>query len=203
MAGVIHRAAIALGFPLCYSQGFQPHPRISFGPPLPFGAIGNTEAFDMVTSEPLQGDPLILNTMLPPELRVLSYRIIDEHAPSLSASIAAVEYRIEAVASSPNAEAMRRAVENAQNASSLPVKVIRNGIATIKELRPLIFDLTYAPGLRPDERPGIQALLLLEPGKTCKPSELLEMLFPRSLFSDFSVARTACMIRERGELSGL
>ena len=200
MAGVIHRAATALGFPLLYSQGFQPHPRISFGPPLPFGVTGKAEAFDMMTVEPLQDNPLILNAMLPPDLRVRSCHLLDEHVPSLSASIAAAEYLIEAIADAPDAATMHRAVENAIGLTSLPVKTAQNGIAMIKDLRPLILDLRFASGERPGEGPGIEALLSLEPGKTCKPSELLEALFPGSVFSSFTIVRSNCFRSEQGRL---
>jgi radical SAM family uncharacterized protein/radical SAM-linked protein len=200
MAAAVHRAATARGFPLLYSQGFQPHPRIAFGPPLPFGVTGKAEAFDMLTTAPLKGDPLILNTMLPPDLLVLSCRPIAEHAPSLSSSIVAAAYRIEVLGDAPDIATMRSAVDTAAASASLPVKIVRDGAAKIKELRPLILDLTVGPGKNPGEISGIEALLSLEPGKTCKPSELLESLFPGSRFSDFAVERTECFCREQGKL---
>jgi radical SAM family uncharacterized protein/radical SAM-linked protein len=203
MAGVVHRAATALSFPLLYSRGFQPHPRISFGPPLPFGVTGLAEAFDMMTIEPLHDDPLILNTMLPPDLLVRSCRLLDRNALSLSASIAAAEYRIKAVADAPDAATMHRAVESATRRTSLPLKTVKDGIAKIKDLRSLILDLRFVSGERLSEGPCIEALLSLEPGKTCKPSELLDALFLGSAFSDFIIVRTECFCRVQGKLVSL
>ncbi len=199
MAAAFNRAATALGFPLLYTQGFQPHPRVSFGPPLPFAVLGKAEGFDMMTGEPLRLDPLVLNSMLPPDLRVLSCRLVAEHAPSLSSSIVAATYRIEPIGDTPGTEAMRLAVADAVARTSLPVKVVKDGTARIKELRPLILGLTFS------ERgvPGIEALLCLEPGKTCKPAELIEALFPGSAFSGFMIVRTECFLRNAGRLEPL
>jgi radical SAM-linked protein len=199
MAAAVHRAATALGFPILYTQGFQPHPRVSFGPPLPFAVLGKAEGFDMMTGERLQIDPLILNTMLPPDLRVLSCRPVAEHAPSLSSSIVAATYRIEPIGDTPDAESMRLAVGNAVAQTSLPVTVIRDGKAKIKELRPLILGLTFTDRTVP----GIEALLSLEPGKTCKPAELIEALFPGTAFSGFMIVRTECFLRNAGRLEPL
>ena len=38
------------GLPVCFSTGFSPHPRMSFGPPLPLGLTGDGEYFDVLFS---------------------------------------------------------------------------------------------------------------------------------------------------------
>ncbi len=43
----IIRATMASGLPIAFSQGFNPHPKLSFGPPLPVGTTGNAELFDV------------------------------------------------------------------------------------------------------------------------------------------------------------
>ena len=73
MVAVFHRAFLIAGIPLAYSAGFNPHPRISFGPPLPSGVIGEREAFDMVVTDRNFPDPLIVNRWLPKDLQVLSF----------------------------------------------------------------------------------------------------------------------------------
>ena len=37
----------ALESPVAFSQGFNPHPKLSFGPPLPVGTTGGAELFDI------------------------------------------------------------------------------------------------------------------------------------------------------------
>ncbi len=39
------------GIPIAYSQGFHPHPRLSFGPPLPVGVRSNDEFLDLDMTE--------------------------------------------------------------------------------------------------------------------------------------------------------
>jgi len=43
----IARAVAAGGIPAAFSRGFNPHPKLSFGPPLPVGAAGDAELFDI------------------------------------------------------------------------------------------------------------------------------------------------------------
>jgi radical SAM family uncharacterized protein/radical SAM-linked protein len=95
---LFQRAAARAGVPLAFSQGFNPHPKMSFGPALPVGVESETEYLDMET------DPLIdlltitksLNQTLPPGIRILEARIVPRKAPSLSGSISRYTYRVQA-----------------------------------------------------------------------------------------------------------
>lgn len=44
---MLSRAVRASGLPINYSQGFNPHPKLSFGPPLPLGFSSECEFFDI------------------------------------------------------------------------------------------------------------------------------------------------------------
>jgi radical SAM-linked protein len=44
---VVLRALSLSGLPVVFTQGFNPHPKLSFGPPLPVGATGEAEFFDL------------------------------------------------------------------------------------------------------------------------------------------------------------
>jgi len=195
MVAVFHRALTSAGFALLYSQGYEPRPKVSFGPPLPFGVMGDAEAFDMAMVIPISGDPLRVNTMLPPDLRVVSLVPLDETGPSLSASIKAGRYRF-----TPNGtmdvSVMQRTIDGALKETALPVTISKNGGTRIKDIRPLIREL------RLDEQ-VLQAVLSLEAGATCKPSELITVLFPQSRFTDFLVVRRECLIEKNGVLAGL
>ena len=186
MAAIFERAAIAAGIPLLFSQGFHPHARIAFGPPLPFGVTGEAEAFDLYSSEPLSGDPLALNAMLPPGLRLQSWKHSDAHGPSLSASIVAARYRFR-FAAPPSAADLLSLVEGFLSRPSVTVKTVKDGTEKTKEIRPLVIELRAAAD---EPGPFIDALLSLRPGATCKPSELVEALFSGRPFHDFDVART-------------
>jgi len=93
---LLHRCAVRAGVPVAYSQGFNPHPRIAFGPALSVGIESEAEYLDMDT------DPFVdllqvtkdLNNSLPEGIRILESRIVPHSAPSLSGCISRYDYRV-------------------------------------------------------------------------------------------------------------
>ena len=59
---------------VAYTQGFNPHPKLSFGPPLPVGATGDAEFFDLETTRAVDAKDIEgrLAAGLPDGLRLLS-----------------------------------------------------------------------------------------------------------------------------------
>ncbi len=83
------------GLPVCFSTGFSPHPRMSFGPPLPLGLMGEGEYFDVLLSR--QPGPSWLdrlNACLPEGLRALEARLVGLGGESLMKYIDAAAYSI-------------------------------------------------------------------------------------------------------------
>ena len=68
------RALAISELPVVYTQGFNPHPKLSFGPPLPVGATGEAEFFDLEFTRALAVEEIRakLGAGLPEGLRVLS-----------------------------------------------------------------------------------------------------------------------------------
>ncbi len=68
------RALAISELPVVYTQGFNPHPKLSFGPPLPVGATGEAEFFDLEFTRALAVEEIEakLGAGLPEGLRVLS-----------------------------------------------------------------------------------------------------------------------------------
>ena len=68
------KALIRAGLPLYYSEGFSPHPKLSFAAPLPVSQESVCEYFDVRLASPY--DPAVamaaLNATLPPDLRILA-----------------------------------------------------------------------------------------------------------------------------------
>jgi radical SAM-linked protein len=186
---------MAAGFEFVFSQGFEPRPKVSFGPPLPFGVCGDAEGFDVAVHTPVAGDLLMVNAFLPPDLRVLSILPLKKAGPSLSASIIAGKYRFAPAFKLDRSEG-QKAVDVTLKATALPVAVSRNGATLTKDIRPLIRELRLEAG----SSPVVHAVLSLAPGATCKPSELLSILFPGKNFFDFIVTRNTCLIQRNGRL---
>jgi radical SAM-linked protein len=63
----LERALRRARLPLELTQGHNPHPKMSFGPPLPLGATGEAEVFSLHLTEPLTAEALIerLRAQLP------------------------------------------------------------------------------------------------------------------------------------------
>ena len=138
---LFQRAAVRAEVPLAFSQGFNPHPKISFGPALPVGMESESEYLDMET------DPLIdlltvtksLNHSLPQGVRVLEARVIPRKAPSLSGSISRYVYAVEVPVSCSNnlADRVKKFTELAS------VLVEKHGKK--KDIRPAIESISLAP----------------------------------------------------------
>jgi radical SAM-linked protein len=93
---LFQRAAARAEVPVAFSHGFNPHPKIAFGPALSVGMESDTEYLDLET------DPFVdllqvtksLNATLPDGMRILESRVIPSKAPSLSGCIGRYVYEV-------------------------------------------------------------------------------------------------------------
>ncbi len=92
----ILRALRRAEIPLIYSQGFNPLPRVSFGPALSVGVSGMREYFDMEVQPSFDFDSFIrkMNSTLPEGLSLSFAGAISDKEPSLSSFISRYEYEI-------------------------------------------------------------------------------------------------------------
>jgi len=69
----IIRATMASGLPVAFSQGFNPHPKLSFGPPLPVGTTGSAELFDIELTRGVPPEEVVagLSAFLPEGLDIV------------------------------------------------------------------------------------------------------------------------------------
>ena len=97
LARTLLRALRRARLPLVYTQGFNPQPRVQFGPALPLGLQSEGEYFDLETAARLDAEDVRerVNASLPSGLRVEALREIPSSAPSLGESIRAARYRVE------------------------------------------------------------------------------------------------------------
>ena len=61
---LFNRALLRASLPVAYSEGFNPHPKISFGPPRGVGQEGRRELGDLQLKEPLQPE-VVMQRWLP------------------------------------------------------------------------------------------------------------------------------------------
>jgi radical SAM family uncharacterized protein/radical SAM-linked protein len=86
------------GVPLVYSQGFNPKPRVAFGPALSVGVASEGEYLDFDSHERLEPEATIarINDALPRGVRFGTIREVRRDLPALGDAIRAARYRVHA-----------------------------------------------------------------------------------------------------------
>lgn len=149
VARALKRAVRRSGVPVAYSQGFNPQPRIAFGPALAVGIESHWEIFDIDLVKLLKPASVleILQDKLPDGLRLLEVAEVGLKAPPPDEAVAAQTFRLRARAEAlrpedgiPARQAHRRRLEEFLARESIPF-VKRKGRQSKKiDLRPLISD---------------------------------------------------------------
>ncbi len=91
----LERMVRAARLPVRYTEGFNPHIRLSMGPALPVGYEGRAESFDVDCTAPLGSRHLErANALLPDGVEILDAKPLLPGAPKLGRLVAAARYRI-------------------------------------------------------------------------------------------------------------
>ncbi len=92
---VLERAIRAGGMPARYSEGFNPHMKLSMGPALALGLESLEEVFDVEGIAPFPGDAAQrISEKLPPGIAVREVRHLAAGEPSLSKSVKSARYSV-------------------------------------------------------------------------------------------------------------
>jgi hypothetical protein len=91
---IFRRAFAAADVPVSFSQGFNPHPRLSFGPSLRTGWEGFDEYMDVLLESPDTDLAPRCNGFLPEGLRILETGSVGERVPKLAADVTGARYEI-------------------------------------------------------------------------------------------------------------
>ena len=149
VARAMERAFRITELPLAFSEGFSPHPKVSFGLALSTGHESDAEYLDLefVREVDLDELPAQLTAALPEGMAVTGAARLVERAPALQEAVTAVEWRIEVVHGdgSPVAAGVLRArIEVALAAAELPTERWRKGREVIEDVRPVIRHIDVA-----------------------------------------------------------
>ncbi len=87
---IYERAFAAAGVPVAWSEGFHPHMRMSFGPPLRTGWESHEEFMDVTMDGSVDGFADAVNAKLPEGLKVTRVVSIDDRTPKLAVDMHAV-----------------------------------------------------------------------------------------------------------------
>jgi len=91
---IFRRALAAAEVPVSFSQGFNPHPRFSFGPSLRTGWEGLDEYMDIRLEAPTDDLSGRCNSRLPDGLRILETGVVRDAVPKIAADVGAARYEI-------------------------------------------------------------------------------------------------------------
>lgn len=91
------RAFRRAGVELAYSEGFNPHPRISLAAPLALGVTSEAELMDIYTARLITPHSFItcIGRQLPPGVEIIQVFQIAPTLPSLQAQVRYAEYAVE------------------------------------------------------------------------------------------------------------
>jgi radical SAM family uncharacterized protein/radical SAM-linked protein len=192
-ARVLRRARL----PLYYTEGFSPHPLLSFGPALGLGLQSVAEYADIALTVEIGDEELVARfaASSEPGMTVFGARPLSESEPSLAKRIDAVEYLV----ALPWDESHEARLEAFRNAPELGVQVTRKGKNRTVDAKSVVLDLELVPAgehgpllsmgprdralrLRVREASGVASL---------RPSELVSAILGMAL-PPTSFLRTAC-----------
>lgn len=100
---VFERAARRAGLPIAFTQGFNPHPKLSFAAPLAVGTAGEAEFADMELTGNIPAGVVAksLSETMPEGLRLIDARLVEESSPALMAMADRAVYTARAVLEDP------------------------------------------------------------------------------------------------------
>ncbi|HUE08283.1 MAG TPA: TIGR03936 family radical SAM-associated protein [Acidimicrobiales bacterium] len=146
VARMWERALRRSGLPVAYSQGFVPHPLVSFGLALPTGCESDGEYLDVRLGEALPGEtpvaqlPVELSGLLPDGIEVQVAAFVPDTEGSLQQEVASCTWELE-VLSVPGEDLAER-VEKVLAAPVLTVRRERKGRPKEDDVRPAILALS-------------------------------------------------------------
>ena len=169
----MQRALRRTDLPVAYSQGFSPHPQMSFASALAMGWSSDVELLDVKLTEAVDEEHAReqLDRALPPEMPVYRARLVEDRFPALMARLIWADYKIEL--SGETAEAVIGAIDGYMAEESvIAMRKTKSGEkpADIRKM---------TASLRAEEN-IIYARLKLTEQETVKPDLLLRTLAERA-----------------------
>jgi radical SAM-linked protein len=136
------RAFRRAGIEPAYSEGFNPHPRISLAAPLATGVTGDAELMDVYINDSISPHNFTeaVNSQMPAGMEILNTFQVDCALPSLQAQVTSAEYMVE-ITADRGVDCIRQALTEMLAKEQFPWQhECDTGIKSY-DLRPLIEDL--------------------------------------------------------------
>lgn len=200
LLAALERALRRAGLPVAYSEGFHPHVRMHFGPPLPLGHASTSEWLDLDMQERIEPVAFTgrLNEALPRDMRVIEAREIPVSHGSLGSQIGRAVYRLEVKASPETAAALPGLVAALMARKEILVEKTNKKTLQTKtvDLRGFIDDV-HVVGCG-SEALTMEICLRLGPQGSVRPEDVLEALAPGGDLRARTVERVALQQKRGG-----
>ena len=163
------RALNRTGLPIAWTQGFNPHPILSFGSALALGWTSEYEILDVKLSAPMgrKRTEDAMRAALPVDLPVLEVRMVDDRHPAPMAMVRASDYEI-TLSGETAAATLDAAEEFLRRESVMAVRKTKSGEREV-DIRPMALSLKR-------EGDVLSARLMLTEKDTLKPDLLVRAL---------------------------
>lgn len=145
LARVFERSLRRAGIRTAYSEGFNPHPKISFGSALAVGVEGEREYVDIELEQDLDLKEILgrLQEQLPVGIRLIEIRVISQGAKALMAVLNAASYKISVPMGLPvSEERLQEAISAWLGQEHIPYARYSKKGRVEKDIRPWVKALT-------------------------------------------------------------
>ena len=194
---VFMSAILRSKLPAAYSEGFNPHLKISFATALGVGVTSDCEYVDFVLNEKISADEVMekLNLQLPKGAEILRIKKIPSKTPALMSAVDFSRYEIKI----SSAENLSDAVKNFNDAE----KILFTRI-TPKKTREIEIKKFMAERIKNSDEETLTFGIKITPEGSLKPSEVLKVLnenFGAQInISDAKINRTSLLSRGKNLL---
>jgi radical SAM-linked protein len=136
VARAMERAFRVVQLPLAFTEGFSPHPKVSFGLALSTGHESEAEYLDLVLADDVDLDalPEMISEALPTGMAVVGAERLVDRAPALQEAVTAVTWKVDLA---PIAQTRER-IAAGLAAPTLVTSRRRKGRDVVEDVRPVI-----------------------------------------------------------------
>jgi len=137
-----YRAIRRSGIPVAFSEGFHPHIKASFGPPLPVGYVSEAEYIDLQLTQPFREDFVRdMNATLPSAMQVTGHKQYFAKVSSLTKQLNLAEYELELAG---EIEVDQTRIEQVLSSNTLAVTRIKEDRVVELDARRFLDNLTLS-----------------------------------------------------------
>ena len=176
---LFQRAFRRANMPVEYSQGFNPHPRMSFALAMSVGLTSDGEYGEVIVSEDIDVETFIsrMNQVLPNGMEITAAKICDAGVGSLSAALYKSIYRIRInVVPGTDLAALAAAIESYLALPQILIqKRNKKGKYVEKDIRPFIESIAVFADPETDKVNVKMTLIYIEQ-QCVKPEQILESI---------------------------